>query len=116
MKLSKKESRAKRKVRIRKKISGTQARPRLVVFRSNRHIYAQLINDVQSVTLAAYSSQQMEGENRLTQDTARSVGKAIGEKAKSINVDTVVFDRNGYYYHGRIKALAEGARETGLNF
>jgi large subunit ribosomal protein L18 len=116
MKLSKKQSRSKRKIRIRKKISGSEVRPRLVVFRSNKYIYAQIINDEKSSTLVSFSSQNMEGENRLNADTARNVGKMIAQKAISQNISTVVFDRNGYYYHGRVKALADGAREMGLKF
>ncbi|WP_045213001.1 50S ribosomal protein L18 [Desulfonatronovibrio magnus] len=116
MNISKKQSRAKRKIRIRKKISGTQARPRLVVFRSNKHIYAQLIDDEKAHTIASSSSMELEGDNRLTIETAKNVGKTIAEKARGQNVETVVFDRNGYYYHGRVKALADGAREMGLKF
>jgi large subunit ribosomal protein L18 len=116
MKLSKKQSRSKRKIRIRKKISGSEVRPRLVVFRSNKHIYAQIINDEKASTLVSFSSQNMEGENRLNVETARNVGKMIAQKAMSQNINTVVFDRNGYYYHGRVKALADGAREMGLKF
>ena len=116
MKISKKQARAKRKIRIRKKISGTESRPRLVVFRSNKHIYAQIINDELARTLVAFSSRNMEGENRLNAETAKSVGKVIAQKAISQDINTVVFDRNGYYYHGRVKALAEGAREEGLKF
>ncbi len=116
MKISKKDSRFKRKVRIRKKINGSQGRPRLVVFRSNRHIYAQIVNDETSRTLVAFSSQNLEGESRLNLETSKNVGKMIAEKAMNQNIDTVVFDRNGYYYHGRVKALADGAREMGLKF
>lgn len=116
MKLSKKQSRSKRKIRIRKKISGSEARPRLVVFRSNRHIYAQIINDEKASTLVSFSSQNMEGENKLSIETAKNVGKMIAQKAISQDINTVVFDRNGYYYHGRVKALADGAREMGLKF
>ncbi len=116
MTISKKQSRTKRKVRIRKKISGTQTRPRLVVFRSNKHIYAQIINDETSNTLVSYSTDNMDEKPRLTLETAKNVGKAIAEKAKEKNIDSVVFDRNGYCYHGRVKALADGAREMGLKF
>lgn len=116
MKLSKKQSRSKRKIRIRKKISGSEVRPRLVVFRSNKYIYAQIINDEKASTLVSFSSQNMEDENRLNVETARNVGKMIAQKAMSQNINTVVFDRNGYYYHGRVKALADGAREMGLKF
>ncbi len=116
MKISKKESRSKRKVRIRKKLSGSEARPRLVVFRSNKHIYAQIINDETANTLVSFSSQNMDGEARLNLETSKNVGKMIAERAMSLNINTVVFDRNGYYYHGRVKALADGAREVGLKF
>lgn len=116
MKLSKKQSRSKRKIRIRKKIKGSEARPRLVVFRSNKYIYAQIINDEKASTLVSFSSQNMDGKNRLNVETARNVGKMIAQKAISQNINTVVFDRNGYYYHGRVKALADGAREMGLKF
>lgn len=116
MKISKKQSRSKRKIRIRKKISGSESRPRLVVFRSNRYIYAQIINDEKASTLVSFSSQNMEGEKKLSIETAKNVGKMIAQKAMSQNINTVVFDRNGYYYHGRVKALADGAREMGLKF
>jgi large subunit ribosomal protein L18 len=116
MKISKKLARSKRKIRIRKKLSGSEERPRLVVFRSNKHIYAQIINDENARTLVSFSSQNMDGENKPNIQTAASVGKMIAKKAVSLNINTVVFDRNGYYYHGRIKALADGAREMGLKF
>lgn len=116
MNISKKSARLKRKVRIRKKISGSEQRPRLVVFRSNKHIYAQIINDESATTLVSFSSQNMEGVNPPNIQTASSVGKMIAQKAVGMNINTVVFDRNGYYYHGRIKALADGAREMGLKF
>ncbi|MFP4083577.1 MAG: 50S ribosomal protein L18 [Desulfonatronovibrio sp.] len=116
MKISKTQARSKRKIRIRKKLSGTQSRPRLVVFRSNKHIYAQIINDEVANTLVSFSSQNIEGESKLNLETAKNVGKKIAEKAISKNINTVVFDRNGYFYHGRIKALADGAREIGLKF
>ncbi len=116
MKISKKQSRSKRKIRIRKKLSGSENRPRLVVFRSNKHIYAQIINDEKASTLVSFSSQNMDGENKLNLETAKNVGKKIAEKALSQNINAVVFDRNGYYYHGRVQALADGAREVGLKF
>ncbi|MFO7728457.1 MAG: 50S ribosomal protein L18 [Desulfonatronovibrio sp.] len=116
MKISKSQARTKRKFRIRKKLSGSQSRPRLVVFRSNKHIYAQIINDESANTLVSFSSQNMEGESKLNLETAKNVGKMIAERAISKNINSVVFDRNGYFYHGRIKALADGAREMGLKF
>jgi large subunit ribosomal protein L18 len=116
MKLSRNEARKKRKIRIRKKVFGSPERPRLVVFRSNRHIYAQIIDDVKGHTLAAYSSLNL-GENvTLTKETAKKVGMGIAKIAREKNIEKVVFDRNGYLYHGRVKALADGAREGGLKF
>ncbi|WP_291323155.1 50S ribosomal protein L18 [Desulfonatronospira sp.] len=116
MKLSKNQRRIKRKFRIRKKVRGTPDRPRLVVFRSNRHIYAQLIDDTQARTLVACSTQHLEDFGSLNSETAKSVGAKLAEKAASQNISSVVFDRNGYYYHGQIKALADAARSGGLNF
>jgi len=120
MKLSKEQARARRKQRIRKKISGTAQRPRLVVFRSNKHVYAQLIDDVAGVTLASASTQQLlkDGANEVTCncDGAAQVGKAIAAVALEKKIEQVVFDRNGFIYHGKVKALADGAREAGLKF
>lgn len=117
MKLSRDEARKKRKSRIRKKVNGSPERPRLVVFRSNKHIYAQVIDDLAGVTLAAASTLALEGDNiRLTIDSAKLVGMKIAEEAIKKSITTVVFDRNGFVYHGRIKAVADGAREGGLNF
>lgn len=101
--------------RIRKTIKGTPATPRLSVFRSNKAIYCQLIDDVTGVTLASASSADAKVEGSKI-DQAKNVGKVIADKAKELNVDTVVFDRSGYLYHGRVKAVADGARENGLNF
>ncbi len=112
--------RLKVKRRIRKKISGTPERPRLSVFRSNKHIYAQIIDDEAGQTLVAASTRskelvgQLEGKTKIEQ--AKLVGKLLAEKALKANVSQVVFDRNGYKYHGRVKALADGAREGGLKF
>jgi len=117
MKLSREEARKKRKVRIRKKVNGTSERPRLVVFRSNKHIYAQIIDDLAGVTLASASTMVLEGDNvRLTVENAKLVGKKVAEEAIKKSITSVVFDRNGFVYHGRIKAVADGAREGGLNF
>ncbi|MBG0791442.1 MAG: 50S ribosomal protein L18 [Desulfovibrionaceae bacterium] len=119
MSKSKNAQRLLRKPRIRKKISGTESRPRLVVFRSNLHIYAQLVDDENGVTLASTSTQVLNkgGETlKSNKESASQVGKAIAEAAKAKNIETVVFDRNGYIYHGKIKALADGAREGGLKF
>lgn len=102
-------------LRIRKSIKGTQARPRLSVFRSNKSIYCQLIDDVNGTTLATATSTDSgiaKDANRIEQ--AKQVGSIMAGKAKDLNIDTVVFDRGGYLYHGRIKALADGARENGL--
>jgi large subunit ribosomal protein L18 len=103
--------------RIRKKIFGTAVKPRLSVFRSNKAIYAQIINDVDSVTLASSSSKEINTANKIEQ--ASTVGRLIAEKAMKAGITSVVFDRSGYIYHGRVKALAEGARgaknEDGTN-
>jgi large subunit ribosomal protein L18 len=112
--------RERRKLHIRKRISGTQERPRLSVFRSSKHIYAQVIDDVTGKTLAHAStlSKQLDGKLEEADKTgaAKLVGKLIGELCKKANIDKVVFDRNGYIYHGRIQALADAAREAGLKF
>lgn len=115
MKISRDDARKKRKARIRKKVNGTAVRPRLVVFRSNKHIYAQIIDDQAGVTLASASTKSIEGLH-LTVDNAKLIGKKVAEEALKKNISAVVFDRNGFVYHGRVKALAEGAREGGLNF
>mgnify|MGYP003581523162 CR=1 FL=1 len=103
---------------IRKKLRGTAERPRLSVYRSNKDIYVQLIDDVTGVTLAAASSftKEAPADKANKVDRARLVGQAIAEKAKASGITTVVFDRGGYLYHGRVKSLAEGAREAGLQF
>lgn len=111
----KNEQRARVKRGIRKKVTGTGVRPRLSVFRSNQHIYAQLIDDSSGATIAAASSQTAGAEGKPV-DVSRAVGKKLAEMAKASGVDGAVFDRNGYRYHGRVKALAEGAREAGLDF
>jgi large subunit ribosomal protein L18 len=109
--------RARRKRRIRKKVSGTPARPRLSVYRSAKHIYAQVIDDTSGTTLAARSSRSKDFSAEGDKTTAaREVGKLLAEACKEKGVEKVVFDRNGFIYHGRVKALAEGAREAGLNF
>jgi large subunit ribosomal protein L18 len=106
------------RTRIRRTIKGTAERPRLSVFRSNKQIYAQLIDDASGVTLAAASSASKDFEAMKAKkvDIAKEVGKAIATKAVQNGISAVVFDRGGYLYHGRIKALAEGAREAGLKF
>lgn len=100
---------------IRNKISGTAERPRLSVFRSNRFIYAQLIDDATGVTLAAASSAKLD-DAKANVETSGRVGKEIAEKAIAQGISQVVFDRSGYLYHGKVKSLAEGAREAGLKF
>ena len=115
---SKGSARVKIKYRIRKKISGAAAKPRLSVFRSNADIYAQLIDDANGVTLAAASSRQKDiaAQKAPKTEKGKLVGAAIAVKAKELGISTVVFDRGGYIYHGRVKAVAEGAREGGLDF
>lgn len=104
-------------LRIRKKVKGTDSRPRLAVFRSSKAIYCQVIDDVQGHTLAAASSRDNDCTTKGTKtEVAAAVGKLIASKAKAAGIENVVFDRGGYLYHGRVKALADGAREAGLNF
>ena len=118
MAFSKEQRRTKIKKRIRGIITGAAERPRLTVFRSNKQIYAQLIDDLSGKTLAqASSSEKALASKKSTKiEQAKSVGKLIGERAVGAGIKTVVFDRNGYLYHGRIKSLAEAAREAGLTF
>lgn len=113
MRESKKEKRQKARYTIRKKISGTLERPRLSIFRSNKEIYAQIIDDNAGNTLASASSVSTKG-SKIEQ--ASLVGKLIADNAKKAGVDTVVFDRGGFLFHGRVKALADSAREAGLKF
>lgn len=115
----KKQQRQKRIWRIRKKVSGTQDRPRLVVHFSNKHIYAQVIDDTQGKTLvSANSTEKALAEEKLSAniESAVRLGKLLGEKAKAAGIDQVVFDRNGRRYHGSVKAFADAAREAGLEF
>lgn len=117
MALNKTEKRLKIKRRVRKNIHGTPERPRLSVYRSNKEIYAQVIDDVNGVTLVSASSREKEISTEGTKsEVSVLVGKKVAEKAIAAGVESVVFDRNGFIYHGRIKALAEGAREGGLKF
>jgi large subunit ribosomal protein L18 len=117
MALSKVEKRAKIKRRIRKNVFGSSEQPRLSVFRSNKEIYAQIIDDTKGVTLVAASSYKNKAaEGKTKSEQAVVVGKELAEKAVKAGVSAVVFDRNGYQYHGRVKSLAEGAREAGLKF
>lgn len=114
---SRQAARQRRKIRIRKKITGTGACPRLSVFRSTNHIYAQIVDDESGRTLASTSTQSVsvEGHNG-NKEAAKAVGTAIAEAAKAAGIASVVFDRNGFKYHGRVKALADAAREGGLAF
>ena len=118
MALTKNERRIRIKSRIRKVVSGTETRPRLAVFRSNKEIYAQLVDDVTGKTLAAASSRDKDISKSKGNKTevATLVGKSVAEKAIKAGVETISFDRGGYLYHGRVKSLAEGAREAGLKF
>ena len=111
-------SRTRRHLRVRKKVSGSTARPRLVVFRSTRHIYVQVVDDVASRTLVSASTLDdgVRGGDGDKKALAAAVGKLVAERAKAAGIDKVVFDRGGYRYHGRVAALAEAAREGGLEF
>ncbi|MEA2515044.1 MAG: large subunit ribosomal protein [Thermomicrobiales bacterium] len=113
--------RKRRHVRVRAKVNGTPLRPRLNVFRSSAHIYAQVIDDLAGHTLAAASDLEAEireraGESATKSARAKTVGQVVAERAKAAGIETVVFDRGGFLYHGRVKAVAEGAREGGLEF
>ena len=117
MAIGKVDRRQRLKYHIRKKVKGSSERPRLSVFRSNTSIYAQIIDDINGVTLVSASSVDLGGRKENSNvDTATQVGKKIAEKAQEAGIQAVVFDRNGYLYHGKVKALAEGAREGGLKF
>ena len=119
-KISRNAARQKRHYKMRRYLSGTQARPRLAVFRSNKHIYAQVIDDTAGRTLAAASTMEKSLAEALKStsntDAAKAVGGAVAKKALDLGIETVVFDRGGYIYHGKVKALAEAAREAGLKF
>jgi large subunit ribosomal protein L18 len=117
-KIDRKAARAKKHYRVRRYISGTGARPRLTVYRSNKHIYAQLIDDVATVTLAAACTLDatLKGENGGNKEAAKKVGLLLAERAIAKGLKQVVFDRGGLIYHGRVAAVAEGAREGGLEF
>ena len=117
--MTKNEARQRRKIRIRKKISGTAERPRLVVFRSNMHMYAQIVDDLTGVTLVSASTLALSKDGakvHCNKTGAEVVGKEIARLAKEKSINAVVFDRNGYLYHGKIKAVADGARAGGLEF
>ena len=115
-KLDKNKVRKKRHARVRVKVQGTPEVPRLNVYRSNTNIYAQIIDDTKGVTLAQASSSKLENVSKSSVEAAKEVGKLIAEVAKTKGIEKVVFDRGGYLYHGRVKALAEAARENGLVF
>ncbi|MBI4956883.1 MAG: 50S ribosomal protein L18 [Myxococcales bacterium] len=114
------EGRERRKLRIRKRVTGTPERPRITVFRSAKHIYAQVVDDTQGATLAYVSTLSKDLRGQLGEatkvDAAKKVGALLAEMCRSKNITKVVFDRNGYQFHGRIKALAQAAREAGLDF
>ncbi len=118
MQISKNDARKHRKIRIRKKINGTAERPRLVVFRSNMHMYAQIIDDLTGSTIVSASTLKLDNKKKCAcnKEKAAEVGKAIAKLASEKNIKSVVFDRNGYLYHGKIKSLADSARENGLEF
>ena len=119
-KIDKNEIRKRKHLRVRKTVSGTTARPRLCVFRSNSHIYAQIIDDTEGTTLVAASSLDKDVKSSVSNgsniDAAKEVGKLIAKRAQDKEISEVVFDRGGYIYHGRVAALAEAAREAGLQF
>ena len=112
----KKEKKYRRANRVRAKIQGTAARPRLCVFRSHQHVYVQLIDDEKSKTILTAKDTELKKAKRAKSDSAKEVGRLIAEKAKAKKIEKVIFDRGGYQYHGRVKAVAEGAREGGLKF
>lgn len=119
-KIDKNKARLKRHLRVRKKIEGTTERPRLNIFRSSKHMYAQIIDDSKGITLVAASSQDKELKDQISNggnvESARKVGELIASRAKEKGIERVVFDRGGYLYHGRVQALADAAREAGLEF
>lgn len=112
---SKDVARQKKKMRIRRRVKGDAERPRLCIFRSARHIYAQVIDDVTGATIVSASTLDVEGLKGSNKETAKAIGAEVAKRAISKNIKSVVFDRNGYLYHGRVQALADGAREAGLN-
>ena len=114
--MNKMNGRKRRAIRVRKKIKGTEAKPRLSIFRSAKHIYGQVIDDVSGRTLASASSLKVAEKELKKADVAFEVGKALGAKCVEANIKIVCFDRNGFRYHGRVKRLADGAREAGLQF
>ncbi len=115
-KVSRNDARKERHERVRSKVVGTKEIPRLCVFRSNTNIYAQIINDEEGITLVSASTLENKGVNGGNVEAAKLVGKALAEKAKKAGITKVVFDRGGYLYHGRVKALADALRDNGLEF
>lgn len=116
MKFTKQEARKRRHFRVRKKIAGTPARPRLNVFKSNTNIYTQIIDDTTGTTLVSASTLKMDLKGKSNIQAATALGQEIAKKAQAANITDVVFDRGGYQYHGKIKAFADAARENGLKF
>ncbi len=117
MKLKNKNSRHRRKIRIRKKITGMEMKPRLAVYKSNKNIYVQAIDDLNQKTIASSSTLSEElKSNSLSVESAKKVGESMGEQLTKLGIGEAVFDRGGYVYHGRVKALADGIREKGINF
>jgi large subunit ribosomal protein L18 len=116
MKGTRRHARDRRHRRVRKRVRGTASRPRLAVYRSNKYIYAQVIDDIAGVTVAQASSREKAASGSLSVDTASRVGELLAARAKDAGVESVVFDRGGYHFHGRVKALADAAREAGLKF
>ena len=116
MRLTKSDHRDRRHRRVRKKVTGTAARPRLAVFRSSKHIYVQAIDDLAGTTLVSASTMEkdLRGGSTATIEAAKKIGALVGERAKAAGITTVVFDRGGFKYHGRVAAVADGAREAGL--
>lgn len=109
-------AREKKKLKIRKRVIGSAERPRLCIFRSSKHVYAQVIDDASGVTLASASTLDTDGVSGANKDACAAIGKEVAKRAVAKNIKQVVFDRNGYLYHGRVKSLAEAAREGGLEF
>jgi len=120
MKINSKQTRIHKHKRVRKKVQGTASRPRLCVFRSNKHIYAQVIDDTKGITLVAASSVNLNSQSSIALgsncEASRSVGKILAERSKKEGIETVVFDRGGKLYHGRVEALAEAAKQAGMVF
>ena len=112
----KQTARLKKKLRIRKKVAGDTAKPRLCIFRSAKHIYAQIIDDAKGTTIASASTLDVDGLKGANKESAQKIGEAIAKRALEKKIKSVVFDRNGYLYHGRVKSLADGARAAGLEF